>query len=463
VSIVAEDADPSEFVDARVTPRGSLENLSQAEMAQLLNRGQGGLYPLFRRCALAVLNSGSQNDDAAELFEKYRDFEIRIVEQAWGVRLEMKSAPAVAFVDGQMIRGVREHLFAVLRDIVYIANEIVESGRFDLNEPASISNAVFCILRNARILDARGRPDLVVCWGGHSISREEYEYTKQVGYELGLRALNVCTGCGPGAMKGPMKGATIGHSKQRITDGRYIGVTEPGIVAAEPPNPIVNHLVILPDIEKRLEAFARLAHGIIVFPGGVGTAEEILYLLGILLDPANAAQPAPLVLTGPAGSAPWFERVNEFIGLTLGAEAQARYRIIIDDPAEVARAMVAGMESVRRHRKQTGDPYNFNWALRIPRELQLPFEVSHESVAALELNLEQPLHARAANLRRAFSAIVAGNVKEHGIRQISARGPFELRGEERLLRPLDDLLASFIAQNRMKISGPYRPVYRIVK
>jgi predicted Rossmann-fold nucleotide-binding protein len=462
LSIVAEDVDQSEFVNARVTPRGSLENLSQAEMAQLLDRGQGGLYPLFRRCALAVLNSGSQNDDAAELFEKYRDFEIKIVHQSWGVRLEMRNAPAVAFVDGQMIRGVKEHLFAVLRDIVYNANEIVESGRFNLSQPDSISNAVFCILRNARILDARGRPDLVVCWGGHSISREEYDYTKRVGYELGLRALSVCTGCGPGAMKGPMKGATIGHSKQRITDGRYVGLTEPGIVAAEPPNPIVNHLVIMPDIEKRLEAFARLAHGVIVFPGGVGTAEEILYLLGLLLDPANAEQPAPLVLTGPASSAPWFERVHEFVGLTLGAAAQNRYRIVIDDPAEVARSMVAGMEVVRRHRKLTGDPYNFNWALKIPPDFQLPFEVTHDSVAALDLRLDQPAHARAANLRRVFSAIVAGNVKEHGIRQISARGPFEIHADRRLMQPLDALLASFIEQRRMKITGEYRPVYRIV-
>ena len=124
----------------------------------------------------------------------------------------------------------------------------------------------------------------MVCWGGHSIGRDEYVYTKQVGYELGLRGLDICTGCGPGAMKGPMKGATIAHAKQRRHDNRYIGITEPGIIAAESPNPIVNHLVIMPDIEKRLEAFVRLGHGIIVFPGGVGTAEEILYLLGILLQ-----------------------------------------------------------------------------------------------------------------------------------------------------------------------------------
>ncbi|MBS0394590.1 MAG: LOG family protein [Proteobacteria bacterium] len=431
-------------------------------MQQLEDRGQGGLYPLFRRCALAVLNSGSQEDDATELFEKYRDFEIRIVRQPWGVKLEMKNAPAVAFVDGQMIRGVKEHLFAVLRDIVYIANEIVDSGRFDLRAPADITNAVFCILRNAELLETRSRPDLVVCWGGHSIPREEYDYTKRVGYELGLRGLDVCTGCGPGAMKGPMKGATIGHSKQRIDGGRYIGVTEPGIVAAESPNPIVNRLVIMPDIEKRLEAFARLAHGFIIFPGGVGTAEEILYLLGILLDPANAAQPVPLVLTGPAQSAPWLEQVHAFIGLALGAAAQARYRIVLDDPAEVARLMVAGMEQVRRHRRQVGDAYNFNWTLRIPTAFQLPFEVSHESVAGLDLSLDSPVHARAADLRRAFSAIVAGNVKEQGIRQVASHGPFELRGSPRLAQALDGLLASFVAQRRMKISGAYRPVYRVV-
>ena len=60
-----------------------------------------------------------------------------------------------------------------------------------------------------------GRHKVVVCWGGHSISRSEYDYTKEVGYQMGLRSLDICTGCGPGAMKGPMKGATIGHAKQR--------------------------------------------------------------------------------------------------------------------------------------------------------------------------------------------------------------------------------------------------------
>jgi len=451
-----------ELIDARVGPSGSLENLSQAEIEKLLDSGQGGLYELFRKCALAVLNSGAATDDAREIFERYRDFQIRIVRHAWGIKLEVHNAPGSAFVDGQMIRGIKEHLFAVLRDVVFIANEI-RGGRFDLGNSAAITNAVFHVLRNARLLDYKARPNLVVCWGGHAIGSEEYQYSKRVGYEMGLRGLDVCTGCGPGAMKGPMKGATIGHAKQRLDHVRYIGITEPGIIAAEPPNPIVNQLVIMPDIEKRLEAFVRLAHGIVVFPGGVGTAEEILYLLGILLDPANEEQPLPVVLTGPRESAAYFEHISRFITNTLGESAASRFTIIIDDPAEVGRRMVRGIEAVREFRRQRSDSYNFNWLLSIQPEFQRPFEVTHESMRALALHRGQPVHQLAANLRRAFSGIVTGNVKEHGIQAIERRGPYELAGDRGLMRLLDELLAAFVAQGRMKLPGAaYRPVYRLV-
>ena len=453
----------SDLVDARVAPKGSLEHLSQQEIAKLLDSGQGGLYPLFRKCALAVLNSGSDIDEARLIFEKYKDFDLKIVREAWGITLEIKNAPAAAFVDGEMIRGLKDHLFAVLRDVVFISNEIMESGRFDLSSSPSITNAVFYILRNARVLELQVRPNLVVCWGGHSIRRVEYDYTKKVGYELGLRGLDVCTGCGPGAMKGPMKGATIGHSKQRITNGRYLGITEPGIIAAESPNPIVSQLVIMPDIEKRLEAFVRLGHGFVVFPGGPGTAEEILYLLGILLDPANADLPFPVVFTGPADAAEYFEQIHEFIGATLGPGAQSRYQIVIDDPAQVARAVVKGLAEVRDYRRRESDSYGFNWLLTIPLEFQRPFEVTHASMRALRRARAQPVHERAANLRRAFSGIVAGNIKESGVDAIEKYGPFELTGEASIMEPLDRLLRSFVGQKRMKLTGTeYTPCYRLV-
>jgi predicted Rossmann-fold nucleotide-binding protein len=305
---------------------------------------------------------------------------------------------------------------------------------------------------------------MVVCWGGHSIGRPEYDYCKDVGYQLGLRKLNVCTGCGPGAMKAPMKGAAIGHNKQRIRRGRYVGLTEPGIIAAESPNPIVNELVILPDIEKRLEAFVRAGHGIVVFPGGVGTAEEILFILGILLNPANQHIPFPLILSGPANSRDYFKQIDEFIKLALGREAQEHYSIIIDDPVKVAHEMTAGLESVRNFRREHSDAYYFNWILNIDHQFQKPFDPNHENVAALNISRDQPLHLLAADLRRAFSAIVAGNVKADGIQRIEQHGPFDISGEKNIMQSLDDLLHSFVDQQRMKVPGKtYTPCYHLNK
>jgi len=449
-------------ISASVSPEGKLEVLSQREVKTLLDTSARGLYRLFRSCALAVLNSGSHTDDAREIFETYRDFGINLKQRNQGIKLRLENAPTAAFVDGKMIRGIREHLFAVLRDIIYTHNEIQCDPTLDLDKSEHVTSAVFHILRNARLLQPNVDPNIVVCWGGHSIGRAEYDYTKEVGYQFGLRGLDVCTGCGPGAMKGPMKGATIGHAKQRIVGGRYIGLTEPGIIASEPPNPIVNELVILPDIEKRLEAFVRVGHGVVIFPGGVGTIEELLYLLGILMHPDNAAHPFPVVLTGPAESAEYFEAVDQYVLATLGADAQRLYKILIDDPAQVAREMKQAMEAVRQFRCEGRDAFYFNWQLRIEKEFQEPFAPSHEAMAALSLDRDQPPHLLAANLRRVFSGIVAGNVKEQGIRAVEEHGPFEIRAEPAMLAAMDELLQRFVVQQRMKLQGEYTPCYTLV-
>ena len=451
-----------DLIDAEVWPEGSLEVLSQFEVDQLKNDGAGGLYPMLRRCMLAVLHADSKIDDTRELLDAYKNFEVGFIQQDRGLKVSLTNAPAEAFVDGKMIRGTRELLFAVLRDIVFTRNDIIEGGRFDLDTSDGITNAVFHIVRNARMLDIPAEVNLVVCWGGHAISRREYDYSKLVGYELGLRALNVCTGCGPGAMKGPMKGATIAHAKQRIRGGRYIGITEPGIIAAESPNPIVNSLVIMPDMEKRLEAFTRLGHGIIVFPGGVGTAEEILYLLGVLLHPDNQRQPMPFIMTGPASSESYFRQIDEFVAATLGDEARSRYQIIIDDPGEVARQMSARLKDVLDFRTKHGDAYYFNWRLRVDREFQKPFVATHETMRGLDISEDLPSHVLAANLRRVFSGIVSGNVREDTAELIERVGPFEIDGSRRMMKLLDKLLAGFVADRRMKIStGAYHPCYVI--
>ena len=444
-----------------IHPKTHMRVLSRYEI-QMLRDTSGETHELVRRCCYAVLSAGSQSDNYLDLQAEYRDFNIEVQQEDRGIVLNLTNPPESAFVDDEIIRGVREQLFSVLRDVLYAQESILKAHRFDLENGEDITNAVFHLLRNANILKPDLDPNLVICWGGHSIPPKEYKYTKDVGYQLGLRGLDVGTGCGPGAMKGPMKGCTIGHAKQHIRSGRYIGITEPGIIATEAPNPIVNELVILPDIEKRLEAFVRMAHGIVIFPGGPGTAEELLYLLGVLSHPANQDIPFPVIITGPKETEAYLRDIDEFIATTLGEEARARYTLIIDDAEAVAREMKKGVKTVAKQRKSSSDAYFFNWGLTIDEEFQLPFDPTHENMAALCLSKSLPGHELAANLRRAFSGIVAGNVKQVGVERVKQYGPYQLRGDAEIMRGMDTLLTAMVGHGRMKISGDYTPCYDIV-
>jgi len=444
----------------QLNPVGNMNLLSQIEVDQLQQSATSELYNLYRNCSLAVLNAGSHTDDAEAIYQQYQDFHIQVLRRERGVKIDLQNPPPHAFVDGKIIKGIQEHLSAVLRDILFTNNRYKDFPQAS----EQITHVTFDILRNANSILPDTEPNLITCWGGHSINHIEYKYTKEVGYQLGLRGFNICTGCGPGAMKGPMKGATIGHAKQRNTDGRYIGLTEPSIIAAEPPNPIVNELVIMPDIEKRLEAFVRISHGIVIFPGGAGTAEELLYILGIMLNVKNQAQKLPIILTGPKESEDYFREIDAFIGATLGEKAQQLYQIIIEDGEGVAQALKAGLPDVITYRKLTGDGYHFNWSLVIEPEFQHPFEPSHENMAALKLSNDLDTATLAANLRRVFSGIVAGNVKSNGIKAIREQGPFTISGESKIMSLMDKLLQSFVDQQRMKLPGSeYIPCYQIAE
>lgn len=143
-------------VDARIYPSGGLDVLSKAEVARLRDASSGGMHELLRRCALAVLTSGSASDDPRAARDLYPDFDIQVNQQDRGIRIDLINAPAMAFVDGEIIRGVAELLFAVVRDLAYMAIEL-EAQRADLDTSEGITNAVFGQLRNARILQPLDR------------------------------------------------------------------------------------------------------------------------------------------------------------------------------------------------------------------------------------------------------------------------------------------------------------------
>ncbi len=459
----------------RITPENTgLESLSPFEIDALFETSREDARQMLKRCVLAVLNSGEETDDVKSMLARHENFSIEVIKTAGGIELELTNAPLNAFVvytQGvgkrlvsvpKLIEGLRQHMFAVIRDLVFMKSEIERTGKFDLNSSEGITDAVFLLLRNAGIFQKTGRHKVVVCFGGHAIGPEEYEYTKAVGYECGLRFMDIVTGCGPGAMKGPMEGAAIAHAKQRVKDGRYIGITEPGIIASESPNAIVDPLVIMPDIEKRLEAFVRLGHGIIIFPGGAGTAEELVFLLGVLSHPANREIPFPLILTGPRPSRPFFDHLDAFVRGTLGDAAAEKYQIIIDNPEAVAKEMNQGLLKVKTSRESLSNSYYFNRSLFIPPVFQQAYTPSHEAAACMRVEASDQPHEFAAALRRFFSSVVWGNVKPEGLRAIETHGPFKVEGDPAILKQVDDLIRAFIDQRRMRLVGDYTPVYRIV-
>lgn len=466
-----------ETVDiVHLTPEGtSLESLSPSEIAALFEKSRDRIRTTLHRCALAVLNSGQENDDVRTMLDRFKDFRLKVLKTPAGIELQLYNVPVSAFaayeyMEGKkpvyvykIIEGIRQNIFAILRDLVFVASEIERTSKFDVTTPEGITDSVFLILRNAGVFNKTGRHKVIVCWGGHAIKPSEYAYTKQVGYECGLRLMDIITGCGPGAMKGPMKGATIAHSKQRISDGRYIGITEPGIIASEAPNPIVNPLVIMPDIEKRLEAFVRLGHGIVIFAGGAGTTEELMYILGILAHPKNQNLPFPLILTGPKSSEAYFEALDAFVRRTLGSAIAKRYQLIIGDPQRVALQMNRGLLEVKAFRESSADSYYFNRNLFIPPIFQEHFEPSHEQVAGINLKKGDETYLFAEKLRRVFSSIVWGNLKPDGVKAIQKDGPLHINGDQQVMSHIDGLLSSFVEQGRMRLKGEYKPVYRIMR
>ena len=115
-------------MDAVIRPYGTLDFLTQREISELSGPDEGPLKKLFKRCALAVLNTGEETDSSLEVMERYLEFEIRVIQETRGIKLELKNAPQSAFVDGKLMYSIRDHLFSVLRDIVYIVKEQESRG-----------------------------------------------------------------------------------------------------------------------------------------------------------------------------------------------------------------------------------------------------------------------------------------------------------------------------------------------
>ena len=79
---------------------------------------------------------------------------------------------------------LRESLLMAMciRDMMQGNSKLADIGRV---EESPVSYTHLSILRNARALHVGEAPNMVVCWGGHSINENEYLYARRVGNQLG--------------------------------------------------------------------------------------------------------------------------------------------------------------------------------------------------------------------------------------------------------------------------------------
>ena len=149
----------------QVNPVGNMNLLSPIEVDQLAASAESKLYNLYRNCSLAVLNAGSHTDDAEVIYQQFKDFEIHVLRRERGVKLELVNPPKDAFVDDKIILGIREHLSAVLRDILFTNkryDELCDSSECDTETTTHI---VFDLLRNANAIQPETMANLITCWG----------------------------------------------------------------------------------------------------------------------------------------------------------------------------------------------------------------------------------------------------------------------------------------------------------
>lgn len=453
-----------------------LSFLTDQEISTLTELNTNGHHEMFRRCCLGILHAGANTDSTAELLTQFPKFDVGIERCRQGIQFVLEHAPQSAFVDGERIRAsMRAHLCSAATDLIFHANNI---GKLKTSQ--EITDAVFHILRQAGVFEhiaplsepmdiaasTRREFTRITAWGGHAICKEEYDYTKEVGKRFGERFCEFITGGGNGAMRGPFSGAQASYAADFVRNARMFGFNCPGIITSEPPNLYVNPLVILPDIEKRLEAFVRASMGCVVFPGGPGTAEEIQTILSILLHEKNRDQLYPVIFTGPESARGYFEAIDGFLMKTIGQEiireGEPLYEIIINDPERVACRMMERVRQAKERCRSFQDTQLWNEGLHLPKEVQQPFTPTHEAVAKLEIRRDMPPALLCAQYRRLFSSIVHGNVTDDGVRRIRENGPYEIHGDREMLAELQTLLDRLVAEGRMRKKGNYEPCYRVI-
>lgn len=393
--------------------------------------------------------------DTRAVREKFKDMTAEVAIEGSEYILRLSGVPSDVLYDGKnVIWQSVEQVSSAIRDMIFAPKE---PGPKATSEERSAFVKKFA--EHAGLLYRGERGMVVFTWGGHRVPRSEYEYAKQVAYWLALHMPDMenITGCGEGIMKAPFKGAQVAYGKQRSDErfGRrdFIGLTEKNILAAEAPNELVNRLIVYPNIEQRMEAFIRASHRGRAHPGGPGTIEEIMTMLSLLCIPENREIPYEFDLVEQADS-PYFQELDEYLKICFGNELDNLYTVHRGSPRAYARHVT---ETTRKLPMR----YLWNDDLKFDTRIQEPFEVTFETMEALDLSRDQEPFSLLINLRRFFSAIVHLSVKDPDMLDEWGDDRPLIKGDQAIVKATDELARKLEAQGRIHPEKKYGTPYRV--
>jgi uncharacterized protein (TIGR00730 family) len=221
-----------------------------------------------------------------------------------------------------------------------------------------------------------------VCIFGSARIRPEdptYQTVYRLARSLAKLGVDIVTGGGPGLMEAANRGVQAARNEQSKSYGLPIELPR----RFETPN---KHLDIKSQHKRfssRLDEFMRLSHAVIVAPGGIGTALELMYVWQLLQ--VGMIERRPVILLGRdfwAGLIAWMHEqllAKAFIGAH-----DMEYVHLVDSPKEVVDVIRAALEEYREHHQPAVDEMPEDSRARVAGRLMRK-AVEHAAAASPEV------------------------------------------------------------------------------
>lgn len=166
------------------------------------------------------------------------------------------------------------------------------------------------------------------------VGHPDYELARVVGERFARAGFAVITGGGPGIMEAANRGARDG-------EGLSVGCTIE-LPAEQAPNPYLDLTIDFRSFFVRKTMFIRYAEAFVVFPGGVGTLDELFEAATLVLT--GKIRRFPIILVGSARWKPMIDWLREdaVADGRLTSDELGLLRVV-DDPDEIVAAVAASV------------------------------------------------------------------------------------------------------------------------